>query len=289
MDISGKTKICGVIGDPISHTLSPTIQNSAFHHLNLDFIFLAFNVKTGELETSIQAMRSLGIYGLNVTMPHKTKVLNYLDEIDPTARFLNSANTIVNKEGRLFGYSTDGIGAINALKENGIDLASSKVVLLGAGGAGRAIALSIAEEVSNLVILNRDLIKAKKLESDLKLKFKRNISGASLSADSIKKHLLDSDVLINATNVGMTSSQKQSIVDSNLLNKNLTVMDIVYNPVETKLLTDAKKLGAKTINGIEMLIYQGAASFELWTGEKAPIDVMKIAALKQILSVGVTN
>lgn len=289
MNISGKTKICGVIGDPISHTLSPTIQNSAFCHLNLDFIFLAFNVKTKELETSIKAVRSLGIRGLNVTMPHKTEVINYLDEIDKTAQFLNSANTIVNNENKLLGYSTDGIGAINALIENGVELVSSNVVLLGAGGAGRAIALSLAEKVSNLVILNRDYKKAKNLESELNLKFKKNISAESLSKDSIKKSLRNSDVLINATNVGMISNKKQSIVDSNLITPNLTVMDIVYNPIETKLLADAREVGAKTINGIDMLIYQGAESFELWTGEKAPIDVMKNAALKQISSVGVVK
>jgi shikimate dehydrogenase len=287
MGISGKTKICGVIGDPIAHTLSPTIQNSAFRHLNLDFIFLAFKVKTEELETSIKAVRALGIRGLNVTMPHKTEVINYLDEIDKTSRFLNSANTIVNTESRLLGYSTDGIGAIKALIANGVELASCNVLLLGAGGAGRAIALSLVEEVSKLVILNRDYKKAKKLESDLNLKFKKNISAESLSTASLTSNLRDSDVLINATNVGMISNQKLSIVDSNLLTPNLTVMDIVYNPLETKLLADAREVGAKTINGIDMLIYQGAASFELWTGKKAPVDVMKNAALKQISNVGV--
>jgi shikimate dehydrogenase len=289
MEISGKTRICGVIGNPIEHTLSPTIQNSAFYHLDLDFVFLAFNVKTEELDTAIQGMRSLGIHGLNVTMPHKMRVINYLDEIDPTVKFLNSANTIVNKKGKLTGYNTDGIGAVKALQGNGVDLDSSKVVLLGAGGAGRAIALSIVEKSSDLVILNRDAKKAKRLELDLKLKFQKNIAGESLSANSIKKHLQDSDVLINATNVGMRPNNKLSIIDSNLLTSDLTVMDIVYNPVDTKLLTDAKTAGAKTINGIDMLIHQGAASFELWTGMKAPIEVMKLAALKQISNTGATH
>lgn len=289
MDISGKTKIFGVIGDPIGHTLSPTIQNSAFHHLNLDYIFLAFNVKSEELKASMQAVRSLGISGLNVTMPHKLDVINYLDEIDKTSRFLKSVNTIVNTENRLLGYSTDGVGAINALIENGVDLANSNVILLGAGGAGRAIAFSLAEKVSNLVIINRDFKKAKKLAADLSLKFNKNISAESLSTSCLKNNLRDSNVLINSTNVGMISNKKQSIVDSNLLSPTLTVMDIVYNPIETKLLVDARKVGAKTINGIDMLIYQGAASFKLWTGKKAPIKVMKNAALKQISSVGVVN
>ena len=282
MDISGKTKICGVIGNPIQHTLSPTIQNAAFTHLNLDFIFTAFKVKATELEIAIQGMRSLNIYGLNVTMPHKNSVINYLDEKDPLVSFLNSANTIVNKKGRLFGFSTDGIGAIKALQENGVDLSSSKVLLLGAGGAGRAIAFSILDKVEDLVVLNRDPAKIKNLEFDLKLKFKKNIHFDLLSKNSLKKNLRSSDVLINATNIGMKPNSNLSIINPKLLTSDLTVMDIVYTPIETKLLADAKKVGAKTIDGVEMLIYQGAASFELWTDRKAPIEIMKLAALKQI-------
>ncbi|MBK5133119.1 shikimate dehydrogenase [Candidatus Bathyarchaeota archaeon] len=289
MDISGKTKICGVIGNPIQHTLSPTIQNAAFNHLNLDFIFLAFKVRPAELEMAIQGMRSLDIHGLNVTMPHKNKVINYLDEIDSTVESLNSANTIVNKKGRLLGFSTDGIGAVKALQENGVDLSSSKVVLLGAGGAGRAIAFSIADKVKDLIVLNRDIKKVKNLELDLKLKFDKNIHYETLSQDSIQKNLRSSDLLINATNVGMGPNSKLSIVDPKLLKSDLTVMDIVYNPLETKLLSDAKIVGAKTINGLEMLIYQGAASFELWTGRKAPIEIMKLATLKQISNKGAFN
>lgn len=282
MDISGKTKICGVIGNPIQHTLSPTIQNAAFNHLNLDFIFTAFKVKATELETAIQGMRSLNIYGLNVTMPHKTSVINFLDEKNPLVRSLNSANTIVNKKGRLFGFSTDGIGAIKALQENDVDLSSSKVLLLGAGGAGRAIAFSIIDKVEDLVVLNRDPAKIKNLEFDLKLKFNKNIHYGLLSENSLKENLRSSDVLINATNIGMKPNSNLSIINPKLLTSDLTVMDIVYTPIETKLLADAKKIGAKTIDGVEMLIYQGAASFELWTDRKAPIEIMRLAALKQI-------
>ena len=282
MDISGKTKICGVIGNPIQHSLSPTIQNAAFNHLNLDFIFTAFKVKATELEIAIQGMRSLNIYGLNVTMPHKNSVINYLDEKDPLVRSLNSVNTIVNKKGRLFGFSTDGIGAIKALQVNGVDLSSSKVLLLGAGGAGRAIAFSIIDKVEDLVVLNRDPAKIENLEFDLKLKFNKNIHYGLLSENSLKENLRSSDVLINATNIGMKPNSNLSLINPKLLTSDLTVMDIVYNPLETKLLADAKKVGAKTIDGVEMLIYQGAASFELWTDRKAPIEIMRLAALKQI-------
>jgi len=211
MDISGKTKICGVIGNPIQHSLSPTIQNAAFNHLNLDFIFTAFKVKATELEMAIQGMRSLNIYGLNVTMPHKNSVINYLDEKDPLVRSLNSANTIVNKKGRLFGFSTDGIGAIKALQVNGVDLSSSKVLLLGAGGAGRAIAFSIIDKVEDLVVLNRDPAKIENLEFDLKLKFNKNIHYGLLSENSLKENLRSSDVLINATNIGMKPNSNLSL------------------------------------------------------------------------------
>jgi len=282
MDISGKTKICGVIGNPIQHSLSPTIQNAAFNHLNLDFIFTAFKVKATELEMAIQGMRSLNIYGLNVTMPHKNSVINYLDEKDPLVRSLNSVNTIVNKKGRLFGFSTDGLGAIKALQVNGVDLSSSKVLLLGAGGAGRAIAFSIIDKVEDLVVLNRDPAKIENLEFDLKLKFNKNIHYGLLSETSLKENLRSSDVLINATNIGMKPNSNLSLINPKLLTSDLTVMDIVYNPLETKLLADAKKVGAKTIDGVEMLIYQGAVSFELWTDRKAPIEIMRLAALKQI-------
>ena len=279
MDISGKTKICGVIGNPIQHTLSPAMQNAAFKHLNLDFIFVAFKVTNTELEMAIQGMRSLNICGLNITMPHKKNVIKYLDEMDSLVRSLNSANTIVNKKGRLFGFSTDGIGAIKALQENDVHLSSSKVVLIGAGGAGRAIAFSIVNKVKDLVVLNRDPKKVKTLEFDLKLKNNKNIHCGILSENSLKKNLRSSDVLINATNIGMNPNSNLSIINPKFLTSNLTVMDIVYTPLETKLLADAKKVGAKTIDGVEMLIYQGAASFKLWTGRKAPIEIMRLGAL----------
>src|SRR3989304_4165105 len=170
MAISGKTRVCGVIGDPIEHTLSPTIHNAAFNHLNLDFVFLAFRVKAADLENAIQGMRGLGIHGLNVTMPHKSTVISFLDEVDPTVKFLGSANTILNNEGRLSGFNTDGVGALKALRENGVELSEKKVLLLGAGGAAKAIAFSLAEEVGELVVLNRATEKAKELAKALKQK-----------------------------------------------------------------------------------------------------------------------
>ena len=289
MAISGKTRVCGVIGDPIEHTLSPTIHNAAFNHLNLDFVFLAFRVKAADLENAIQGMRGLGIHGLNVTMPHKSTVISFLDEVDPTVKFLGSANTILNNEGRLSGFNTDGVGALKALRENGVELSEKKVLLLGAGGAAKAIAFSLAEEVGELVVLNRTPGKAKELAAVLGQRFGKKVVGGPLSSDTIQKNLRDSDILINATKVGMHPHESQTMVEPQWLRSDLTVMDIVYNPIETRLAKDAKAVGAKVINGVEMLIYQGAASFELWTSRSAPIEVMRRAALNKLSGAGASK
>lgn len=286
MDITGKTRVCGVIGDPIAHTLSPTIQNAAFAHLKLNLVFLAFQVRTSELENAIQGMRGLSIHGLNVTMPHKSTIIDYLDEMDPTVKFLGSANTILNKEGILSGFNTDGVGALKALRENGTELSDKKVLLLGAGGAAKAIAFSLAQEVGELVILNRTADKAKKLAKALSEISDKEVVGGALHTDAILTNLQDSDILINATNVGMHPEYNQSIIASRWLRSDLTVMDIIYHPFETRLLKDAKAAGAKVVNGIEMLIHQGAASFKIWTGQSAPIEVMRRAGLNKLSRVG---
>jgi len=286
MAISGKTRVCGVIGDPIEHSLSPTIHNVAFNHLKLDFVFLAFHVKAADLENAVRGMRGLGIHGLNVTMPHKSTVIGCLDEVDSTVQFLGSANTILNKDGKLSGFNTDGVGALKALQENGVELSERKVLLLGAGGAAKAIAFSLAQEVGELAILNRASEKAKELAETLRRMFNCEVVGSELSPDAIAENLRDSDVLVNATSVGMKPNLSQSIVAPQWLRSDLTVMDIVYNPVETKLAKDAKAAGAKVISGVEMLIYQGAASFEIWTGRSAPIKVMRKAALNKLSSAG---
>jgi shikimate dehydrogenase len=286
MAISGKTRVCGVIGDPIGHTLSPTIHNAAFSHLGLDFVFLAFHVKAAGLENAVRGMRGLGIHGLNVTMPHKNAVISYLDQLDSAATFLGSANTILNENGKLSGFNTDGVGALNALREKGADLSEKKVLLLGAGGAAKAIAFSFAQEAESLCILNRVPEKAAVLTDALNRVFGKKIVGGALSSNALQKSLQDADVLVNATSVGMRPNVNQSLVEPQWLKPNLTVMDIVYNPVETKLAKDAKAAGAKVISGVEMLIYQGAESFEIWTGRSAPIEVMRKAALNKLSSKG---
>lgn len=285
MAVSGKTKVCGVIGDPIEHTLSPIMHNAAFEALKIDYIFLAFKVKATDIENAVSGIRALSIHGLNVTMPHKKVVIEYLDEVDPTARTISSVNTILNKEGRLFGFNSDGVGALNALEQNGVTLKGKKVLLLGAGGAAKAIAYTLSQEADELVILNRTPNQATSLANLLKQKFNKKIIGDALLPEVVKENLAESDVLINATSVGMNPSAYQTLVAPEWLNPDLAVMDIVYNPLETKLAKDARAAGAKVVSGVEMLIYQGAVSFEIWTACEAPVEVMRKAALNHLLRV----
>ena len=285
MVISGKTEIFAVIGDPIEHTLSPAMHNAAFEHLRLDYVFLAFRVTPDEIEKALQGVRALGIRGLNVTMPHKHAVTEFIDEADATVKFLRSANTILNQRGRLRGFNTDGIGAAKALKNSGIDLAGKKVLLLGAGGAAKAIAFTLAKEVDEICILNRDGMKARELANLLE-PFGKRVAGDELSPKRIQQELNDSDVLINATSAGMAPNTSESLVKASWLRTDLYVMDIVYNPNETKLIQEARAVGAKVITGVEMLLYQGAASFEIWTQCKAPVDVMRNALLNKLATKG---
>jgi shikimate dehydrogenase len=284
-ELTGKTRVCGVIGDPIEHSLSPTMQNAAFNALKLDVAFLAFKVKPAELENAVNGMRALNIRGLNVTMPHKSTVMNFLDRIDLSAQIVNSVNTILNKESKLFGFNTDGVGALKALRENGVEPKGRKVLLLGAGGAARAIAYTMAKESDELAVLNRTVKPAQELVKLLEKTANKKIVAGALSPKEIQQNLQDSDILINATSIGMKPKVDESLVAPKLLRPDLAVMDIVYNPIETKLAKDSKAAGAKVVSGVEMLIYQGAASFEIWTGKSAPVEVMRQAALNHLQKV----
>ncbi len=285
MNISGKTRVCGVIGDPIEHSLSPVMHNAAFNALGLDYVFLAFKVKPAEIENAVDGMRALNIRGLNVTMPHKTNIIKHLDRVDLSAQIVNSVNTILNKENLLFGFNTDGVGALKALKENGVQLKGRKVLLLGAGGAARAIAYTLAKEADELAVLNRTVKQAQELTKLLQKSLNKKVVAGSLSPVDVQNSIQDSDILVNATSVGMKPKADESPIPPQLLRSNLAVMDIVYNPLETKLAKEAKEAGAKVVSGVEMLIYQGAESFSLWTGKVAPVEVMRQAALTHLKKV----
>ena len=287
MRISGKTKVCAIIGDPVEHSLSPVMHNAAFKELGLNLVYMAFTVTTKELKTAIMGARSLGLTGLNVTMPHKNAVMNYIDEVDATVKGIGAVNTILSNRGKLIGYNTDGNGAMIALQENGVDPEGKRLVLLGAGGAAKAIAYHAAIDVDELVILNRSPERAMKLVEALPKSFRKKVKSGRLSFKVLKEELKEADILINATSMGMRPNVDISPVPSSLLRCDLCVMDIIYNPLETRLVTDAKSLGAKVVSGLEMLIYQGAVAFEIWTNCSAPIDVMRNAALNELEKQGV--
>lgn len=264
--IDASTSLYAVLGNPVAHSLSPVMHNAAFAHTGINAVYLAFKVT--DLQSAISGIKSMGIQGVSITIPHKVEVMKYLDAIDPVAKEIGAVNTIINQKGFLNGYNTDGIGAVQALKEH-IDLKNQSVAILGAGGAARAIGFSVVKHGATVTIFNRTPSKGEQLAKDL------NADYYPLS-DFHKKAC---KILINTTPVGMIPNIDCSPIPKHYLEKDMTVMDIVYHPLKTKLLQDAEALGCKTIDGVSMFVYQGAFQFELWTGISAPIDIMKQAVL----------
>lgn len=278
MEIKGSTNVVGLIGHPVEHSFSPPMHNAAFKKLAMDYVYTAFDVNPKNLEHAIAGAQALGIKGFNVTIPHKIEVMKYLDEIDDVASLIGAVNTIDFKD--LKGYNTDGIGAIKAICEV-TKIKNKNVLIAGAGGASRAISFYIAEYgADRLEILNRNVEKADKLASDI------SDSGLidDVNSDSIKNMNLDDvDILINTTPVGMHLNVNDTpIALAGDMHEELVVFDAVYNPNETGLLKETIKANAKPVYGIKMLLYQGAESFNIWTGKKAPIGVMEDALVKTL-------
>jgi len=279
--ISGKTKVCGVIGDPIEHTMSPVMHNAAFKELGIDYLYVPFRVRKEELGKAIEGMRALNMRGLNVTIPHKVAIIPFLDELDPLVKRIGALNTIVNDDGVLTGYNTDATGFLQALLERGIEPEGKNMVILGAGGASRAISFILAERGANLVILNRqlELDWAEELAYRISRVFKE-VKALELNEKNLAMVSEKADILINATSVGMSPEVDETPVPARLLKPGLVVYDVVYNPIKTRLLKEAEAAGAQTIGGLDMLAWQGAIAFEKWTGLKAPVDLMKREAIK---------
>ena len=283
--VSGKTKICGLIGDPVEHSMSPAMQNAAFRELGLDYIYVSFHVKSEGLGKAIEGMRALDIRGLNVTVPHKVAVVQFLDELDHLAEKIGAVNTIVNDDGVLTGYNTDATGFLQALLEREIEPSGKTVVILGAGGAARAIAFILAERGAILLILNRalELDWAEALARRLSETFNKKVEALELNQENLALVLKKADILVNATSVGMTPIANKTPVPAELLRPDLIVYDIVYNPMKTRLLREAEAAGASTIGGVDMLVWQGALAFEKWTGRKAPVELMKREAIRLLV------
>jgi shikimate dehydrogenase len=274
---SGKTIVCGIIGDPIEHSMSPVMHNAAFQALGLDYAYVPFKVKSLELRKAIEGIRGLNIRGVNVTVPHKIAVMQFLDRVEPLAEKIGAINTIVNDAGILTGYNTDAAGFLQVLHERSIELAGKRVLLLGAGGAAHSIGNVLAAEKVKLIVLNRmqKIATLKDFARRLAQFYGADVKVEELTNENLKKAITDVDIMVNATSLGMSPDNDQTPVPAELLHSNLTVFDIIYNPLPTRLLREAKAAGARTIDGLEMLVQQGAVSFEKWTGIKAPIDIMR--------------
>ena len=282
MEITGKTKICGLIGDPVEHSMSPVMHNTAYEKLGLDYIYLPFRVAPEQLEAAVDGLRALNVCGFNVTIPHKVAVIPMLDGLDPIAEKIGAVNTVVNTDDELRGYNTDAAGFLRALLDGGVEPDGKDVVVLGAGGAARAVTYILAERDINLTILNRreELDWAEDIAELLVEDFGKPVRVLELTDENLAEALPGADILINATSVGMSPHNDKSPVPAGFLRKDLAVFDVVYNPIDTRLLAEAKAAGARTISGIDMLVWQGALAFEKWTGREPPVDLMKKEALK---------
>jgi shikimate dehydrogenase len=261
-----------IIGDPIHHSLSPSMQNAAFAAKGLNCTYIAFRVPQNELKDSIESLRSIKIAGFNITTPHKTEAIQYLDELDATAQKASAVNTVNNVEGILRGYNTDVYGFIEPLHRRHVDFNGLHVLLIGSGGAARAVVVALAEEnaIAKLIIANRDINKANALAS-LGGGFGMNCEAISL--ENITDFSPNSDLIVNATTLGMNN--EPSVIDYEHIQKGSIVYDIVYRPLVTDLIENAKYAQASVVYGYEMLVEQGAKAFEIWTGLSAPRDAMK--------------
>lgn len=279
--ITGHTELIGLMAYPIRHSSSPAMQNEAFAKLGYDYAYLAFEVDNDSLEDAITGMRALKMRGSNVSMPNKTVVGQYLDELSPAAKLCGAVNTIVNDNGHLTGHITDGIGFMAALKDNQIDVIGKKMTIAGAGGAATAVEIQAAlDGVAELSVFNRNDEFWERAKDNVRKINEHTNCKATLypleDLDQLKKEISDSFLFANATGMGMKPLEGQTYIpDISFLRPDLIVVDIVYAPRETALLKLAKEAGCQTMNGLGMMLFQGSAAFELWTGEPMPIPYMK--------------
>ena len=277
-----KVKLFALIGDPIDQSLSPAMHNAAFRALGLNCAYVALRVPERFLPDAIGGIRALGMAGFNVTTPHKISIVGLLDELDESASLVGAVNTVKNDRGKLIGFNTDGEGALRALKGKIGLIKKKEVVLLGAGGAAHAIAFSLASAGARLTIANRTVPKARAFASTIEQKLGINVEVISLARAKLTEALKNADALINATSVGMYPRADQTLVSASMMHRGLIVNDIVYRPLLTRLLREARRAGGRTIDGLGMLVHQGALAFEIWTGKRAPIKVMDSAAKRQL-------
>ena len=281
--ISTSTQLLGIIGNPVGHSMSPAIHNRAFRELGLDYVYLAFRVE--DVEGAIRSVRALENFrGLSVTIPHKVAVIPFLDEVSPVDEGIGSVNTVVKEEGIIKGFGTDGPGARKALLDTGAVLENNRILILGSGGAARAIAFDLAHcaSPSSIGLLGVIPEELSRLAADLRAKTSTAIDDALLNNATLTAEMEKADVIIHTTPVGMHPKVNDTLIPKDLFRSSQTIMDIVYNPMRTRLLSEAESCGCKTVSGLDMFVNQAALQFETWTGCDAPVEVMREAVLEQL-------
>ncbi|MFB0543245.1 MAG: shikimate dehydrogenase [Candidatus Bathyarchaeia archaeon] len=273
--IDASTRLCCLIGRPVKHSLSPLMHNTAFEELGLNYTYLAFEVEESSLEEAVKGLKSLGVCGFNVTIPHKIGIVEYLDEMDKSAADVGAVNTVVNRNGRLIGYNTDVQGVVFALERAGLTSPRGLSVIIGAGGAARAVVAALAAMgCREIVILNRTEERGVALAHETEKRYGIRCRVLRLTRRNLEVNL-GGNLIVNATSLGMHPDIDQSPIPKELIPEGTAVFDVVYTPLKTKLLREAEERGAKTIPGIEMLIGQGASSFRLWTGKEFPVEKVR--------------
>lgn len=277
MQIDGSTKIVGVYGAPILHTASPAMHNAAFQALGMNWAYLAFHVDPPDLAAALRGACAMGFVGVNLTVPHKILALDVMDDVHSEARKLGAVNTVLFNHGKLRGFNTDGYGISKAIKEEfNLELEGTRILVLGAGGAGRGIAVECAlDGAAKLIVANRTLAKIEPIAREVATT-KTQFEAVSLTLDNVRQAAKDVDLIINATSVGLKEGESLGLTPD-VFSPHHYVYDTIYRPAETELLRTAAKARAKVANGLSMLLYQGAKAFEIWTKRKAPLAVMRRA------------
>lgn len=279
--ITGHTKLTGLLGSPVEHSISPMMHNESFRVLGLDYAYLAFDVGEQELETAVEGLKALKVKGFNLTMPNKNRMCQLCDRLSPAAEIIGAVNTVENRNGELVGHSTDGSGYMLAVKNAGYDIRGKKMTLFGAGGAGTSIFVQAAlDGVAEISVFNRRTPFFERAEQIIRKLNERTSCKIRLydyeDVSVLRREIGDSAILTNATSVGMAPNLEDCILkDSSMLHPDLIVSDVIYNPKETKLLKMAKETGCRTLNGMYMLLYQGAEAFRIWTGQEMPVEHIK--------------
>ncbi len=279
--ITGHTVLTGLLGSPVAHSISPMMHNESFRQLGLDYAYLAFDVGTDQLKTAVDGLKALGVRGFNLTMPDKNLMCSYCDHLSPAAELIGAVNTVVNDHGVLTGYTTDGIGYMEAARDAGFELPGKVMTLLGGGGAATAVCVQAAldglKEIRVFNIKDQFYGRLEKLAADLNAKTACHVTVGDLAdTRALYDSIASSDILTNATSVGMAPNVDVCLIDDpDVFRPSLIVSDVIYNPEQTKLLRMASERGCATFNGLYMLLYQGAAAFKIWTGQEMPVAVIK--------------